>query len=158
MIEYALTITAEIAYARKWALSRNPAYYNFDNIGGDCTNFISQCLYAGGAVMNFTRDTGWYYNSLHDRAAAWTSVQYFYRFMVNNKRIGPFGEEVDIRLARIGDVLQLGVGTFHHTVLVTAMRGGIPYVCAHTVDALDVPLTVYQFDRIRCLRIDRARR
>lgn len=55
------SIRAEIDYARKWALSRNPAYYDFEAIGGDCTNFVLQCLYAGGAVMHFTRDTGWYY-------------------------------------------------------------------------------------------------
>lgn len=35
-----------IAYAKKWALSQNPRYYNFDPVGGDCTSFISQCLYA----------------------------------------------------------------------------------------------------------------
>ena len=84
MKEYPLNIKAEIEYARRWAFSANPAYYNFENIGGDCTNFVSQCLYAGGAVMNYTRDTGWYYNSLYDRAAAWTSVEYFYKFIVNN--------------------------------------------------------------------------
>ena len=27
-----------IEYANKWAFSRNPKYYNFDNIGGDCTS------------------------------------------------------------------------------------------------------------------------
>ena len=32
-----------VAYAHKWAFGRNPAYYNFDKIGGDCTNFTSQC-------------------------------------------------------------------------------------------------------------------
>ena len=35
--------TAAVDYARKWALKRNPAYYNFDSVGGDCTNFASQC-------------------------------------------------------------------------------------------------------------------
>ena len=49
MKEYPLNIKAEIEYARRWAFSTNPAYYNFENIGGDCTNFVSQCLYAGGA-------------------------------------------------------------------------------------------------------------
>jgi hypothetical protein len=38
-----------LAYAEKWALSRNPAYFSFDGLGGDCTNFISQCLYAAAA-------------------------------------------------------------------------------------------------------------
>ena len=60
------------AYAEKWAFSRNPRYISFDGMGGDCTSFVSQCLYAGTGVMNFTRDTGWYYNSASDRAAAWS--------------------------------------------------------------------------------------
>ncbi len=34
-----------VKYAKKWALSRNPKYYNFDPIGGDCTSFVSQCLF-----------------------------------------------------------------------------------------------------------------
>ena len=34
-----------VNYAKKWALSRNPDFYNFDLLGGDCTNFISQCIY-----------------------------------------------------------------------------------------------------------------
>lgn len=29
---------AAVEYARKWAFQRNPAYYNFENLGGDCTN------------------------------------------------------------------------------------------------------------------------
>jgi len=33
-----------IEYAHKWSHGRNPVYYDFDNIGSDCTNFISQCL------------------------------------------------------------------------------------------------------------------
>ena len=40
-------------YANKWAFSRNPKYYNFDNIGGDCTSFVSQCILAGSNVMNY---------------------------------------------------------------------------------------------------------
>ena len=35
-----------VSYARKWALGRNPAYFDFQKLGGDCTNFASQCIYA----------------------------------------------------------------------------------------------------------------
>lgn len=35
-----------IEYAKKWAFSRNPRYYNFDPVGGDCTSFASQCIYS----------------------------------------------------------------------------------------------------------------
>ena len=159
MKEYPLDIKAGSEYAHRWALSANPAYYNFENIGGDCTNFVSQCLYAGGAVMNYTSDTGWYYNSLHDRAAAWTSVEYFYRFIVNNKGIGPFGRLVPLNEVRAGDVIQLGTaGRFHHSLFVIAVRRGIPYVAAHTYNVYDRPLYAYSYDDIRCLKIAGARR
>lgn len=159
MTEYQLNIPAEIDYARKWAFSRNPAYYDFDSIGGDCTNFVSQCLYTGGAVMNYTRDTGWYYNSLQDRAAAWTSVDYFYRFMIANKGAGPFGIAVPLSQVRQGDVIQLGTESrFYHSLLVVNIRGGVPYIAAHSFDAFERPLTTYVYGDIRCLHIIGARK
>ena len=39
---------AAAAYAEKWWNSFNPAYTNYAGRGGDCANFVSQCLYAGG--------------------------------------------------------------------------------------------------------------
>ena len=42
------------AYARYWAYGRNPDFYDYATIGGDCTNFASQCIYAGTGVMNYT--------------------------------------------------------------------------------------------------------
>ena len=63
-----------VMYALRWALSRNPEYYSYSGIGGDCTNFVSQCVYAGSGVMNYTPDFGWYYidamTNLH-RGRAW---------------------------------------------------------------------------------------
>lgn len=58
---------AAVNYARRWALGRNPVYYNFENVGGDCTNFTSQSIYAGAKIMNFTPVMGWYYRSSYDR-------------------------------------------------------------------------------------------
>ncbi len=43
---------AAVEYAEKWAFKRNPAYLNFDSLGGDCTNYASQCIFAGAKVMN----------------------------------------------------------------------------------------------------------
>ncbi len=85
---------AAIAYAHQWAYSRNPSFYNYDDIGGDCTNFASQCLYAGTGVMNFTPTFGWYYIDANRKAPAWTGVPYFYNFMTRNEiSPGPFGIE-----------------------------------------------------------------
>ena len=40
--------TSAIAYAKEWAYRRNPRYHDYSNEGGDCANFVSQCLIAGG--------------------------------------------------------------------------------------------------------------
>ena len=56
-------------YARRWAYGRNPLFYNFTGIGGDCTNFISQCILAGCCTMNCRETFGWYYHSPRLRAA-----------------------------------------------------------------------------------------
>ena len=47
-----------VEYAKRWALSRNPKYLDFHEIGGDCTNFASQCIYAGAELMNYRNDFG----------------------------------------------------------------------------------------------------
>ncbi len=159
MVEYALDLEKAVRYAGKWAYGRNPAYFDFDGLGGDCTNFISQCIFAAGAVMNYTKDVGWYYVSLRDRAAAWTGVEFFYKFMLRNKGVGPFGRAVPLSEARVGDVIQLGDhGGFYHSLLVVDLRGGEPCVAAHTNDTFNRPLYSYMFDSARVLRIDRARK
>lgn len=159
LAEYPLDSTAGVRYARRWAHGRNPGFYNFDAIGGDCTSFVSQCVLACGAVMNYTPDTGWYYLSLSDRAAAWTGVEYFYIFVISNRSAGPFGEEVPIARAAVGDVIQLGgSGGYYHSLFVTEIRNGEPLICAHTADAHDRPLSYYDGARMRCIHLLGARK
>lgn len=143
-----------VSYARRWALGRNPAYFNFDGLGGDCTNFVSQCLYAGAGVMNYTRDTGWYYVNLSERAPAWTGVEFLRQFLVSNRSVGPFATEADRAELRPGDVVQLGDlgGRYYHTLIVTEIAPEIRVV-AHTFDALDRPLRSYDFAVARNLHI-----
>ena len=88
MLEY--NRSQAVLYALFWAFSRNPAYYDFSYIGGDCTNFVSQSLYAGGEVMNFTPTFGWYFISSEDRSPSWTGVEFLYNFLVK------FAEIIDI--------------------------------------------------------------
>ncbi len=155
-----------VAYAREWAFSRNPAYYNFNAIGGDCTNFASQCLFAGVGVMNYTPDIGWFYRSVSDRAAAWTGVEFFYRFLTANavgggvgSGAGPFAEEVSLQDLKIGDFVQFGrsTGDFYHTPVVVGFSRGEPLLAAHTFDAFGRRLNSYSFERLRCLHILGAR-
>lgn len=149
---------AAIAYARKWALGRNPAYYDFERLGGDCTNFASQCIYAGAGTMNFTQTFGWYYRSAYDRAPSWTGVEYLYNFLVNNKSVGPYAHIVSQSEAMPGDIVQLGRenGDFYHSPVIVATTPTI-LVVAHTYDALDRPLSSYVYDVARFLHIDGVR-
>jgi hypothetical protein len=162
LIEIPYDAARAVEYAMRWALGRNPLFADFAGVGGDCTNFISQCLLAGGATMNDTRDFGWYYFSPDNRAPAWSGVEFFYDFLVGapafraeNGGEGPFATEV--RFAdglREGDVVQLAdaTGDFYHTLIITGFDGSIPLVCAHNNDALMRPLSTYRFATARFLR------
>ena len=83
------------AYAKAWAFGRNPAYLDFEQLGGDCTNFASQCLYAGSGIMNYTPTFGWYYASASNRTPSWTGVQYLYDFLTRGKGPGPHAVETE---------------------------------------------------------------
>jgi len=147
-----------VDYARRWALSRNPAYYDFENLGGDCTNFASQCIYAGSGVMNYTPVYGWYYISPAERTASWSGVEYLYNFLTANRGAGPFGRQVPYYEARPGDIVQLGRrdGTFYHSPVITAVYPRI-LVAAHSYDALDRPLITYNFESVRFIHIEGVR-
>jgi len=149
---------AAVAYAHKWALGRNPAFYNFDKIGGDCTNFASQCIYAGCGVMNYTPDVGWYYKSAHNRAAAWTGVEYLHRFLTKNKSRGPYATELPIEYALPGDIIQLSFNgiVFAHSLVVVSIYPQI-LISAHTEDSDNRPLNTYVYTQARLLHIEGAR-
>ena len=57
---------AAVSYAKRWALDRNTAYTDYELWGGDCTNFISQCLKSGQIPMDYSGSNvleKWYWNS-----------------------------------------------------------------------------------------------
>ena len=151
--------TRAVTYARRWALSRNPLYFDYTGIGGNCTNFVSQCVYAGSCTMNYTPVFGWYYLSPAERTAAWTGVTFFYNFLTGNDNVGPFGREVGAEELLPGDVIQLGRnGTgYYHTLLLVGREGEELLVAAQSNDALDRPLSTYEYDFARFLHIDGVR-
>ena len=109
-----------INYAKKWSLSRNPKYYNFDPVGGDCTSFVSQCLFAGSQKMNYNFKNGWFYNNGFDKSPSWSGVEYLYKFLTTNKSYGPRGQEVSQNEIEFGDIVQLSFSgnKFEHSLLI----------------------------------------
>lgn len=151
---------AAVAYAHRWAYGRNPAYYDYEEIGGDCTNFASQCLYAGTGVMNFTPTYGWYYIDSNRKAPAWTGVPYFYNFMTREQiSPGPVADSTNLESLLPGDFVQLQLTSdrFGHTPIVVGI-GNPPtldntLVAAHSYDADWRPLSSYNFQSIRFIHI-----
>lgn len=152
-----------VEYARRWALSRNPLFYDFTGGGGNCTNFVSQSILAGSLIMNPTPTFGWYYTSVNDRAPSWTGVEEFYEFLCGvsdfpqkSTRQGPFGVVVQREQVEIGDVVQLAneQGVFYHSLIVSGFRDGDILVCAQSNDALDRPLSTYSYATERFLHVE----
>lgn len=155
-----------VDYANEWAYRRNPDYYDFSGIGGDCTNFASQCLLAGCGVMNHRSTYGWYYHSLRDRAPAWTSVAYLYQFLTTNQGTGPYGRLAELADAEPGDIVQLrflGGSDFSHSPVITSVgtRSSMDsiLVAAHSMDCRARPLSTYRnIAAVRVIHIEGARR
>ncbi len=145
-----------VEYAKIWAKKRNPAYYNFDAIGGDCTNFVSQCLYAGCNVMNYEKIFGWYYNSIYDRAPSWTGVEFLSSYLLKRNRIGPFASITDQNSIQLGDIVQLGSfnGDFFHTALITDLAQNEILVSSHSRDFYNTPLYVFNYSLIKYFHIE----
>jgi len=154
-----------LSYAHEWALKRNPRYLDFENFGGDCTNFASQVVYSGSGIMNYTPNIGWHYIDSYNRTPAWTGVDYLYNFLVNNQGAGPFAERVDIKDVRPGDLLQLsfaGGNHYNHTPIIV-QTGSFPrkdniLTASHTDDTDDYALTEYDWVDIRFIHIKGVRK
>ena len=157
MIEYNRQKATE--YAQRWALGANPDFYHFSGIGGDCTNFISQCLLAGGGKMNFNKYYGWFYKDVNNRSPSWTSVKFLERFLLSGSGAGPFGRLVGKQDVAVGDLIQLrqNPNNFNHTLFISKIENGQIYVCAHSFDVLNKPFTNYRYFEAKFIHIDGIR-
>ena len=147
-----------VDYAKKWAFLRNPNFYNFDSVGGDCTSFVSQCLYAGSKTMNFSSN-GWFYNNGYNKSPSWSGVEFLYQFLINNKSVGPFATKTDINTIKKADIIQLSFDgkTFAHSLFVVdVIDNNITrecFVASHSDDSYYRNLFTYNYQKARFLSI-----
>jgi hypothetical protein len=143
---------AAVSYALRHAFRPNPAYANMDALGGggDCTNFTSQCLVAGGWSMDHRGPgfaTEWWYRRIGQDAfdmsrddwwsCTWSLPALLIRYLTINH-----GRAVDLtrrpslaRTLRRGDLIFYdwdGNGFFDHSVIVTRRVRGVPLVTYRT--------------------------
>ena len=77
-----------VAYSETYWENYNPAYANFNPYGGDCANFTSQSISAGGmpqVVGSAYGNDGWYYTTSTNRSATWTGTTNLRSWMTDNR-------------------------------------------------------------------------
>jgi hypothetical protein len=145
--------TAAAAYAVKHATVYNTASYR-TYTANDCTNFISQCLKAGGwsetgTSLSRTSNTTWLYSSLGESFTSytWAGAHNHYFFHKETARSVAGAYISDLRL---GDIMQVsfnGDGQIGHTVIVSKEdTNGTDYVSYHSTNTLNKPVTQFLSD------------
>ncbi len=157
---YTYNRQAAVDCAKANAYNDVPGSSYFRTHGGDCTNFVSNALKAGGwrqVSTNANPALNWYYNSLSSRSSSWAGVNPFREFAVASGRSTQvlFKDGTyylpGTSPIKIGDIIQLdGLygsypdGKWDHTMIVTgvSMIQGIKFlkVTYHSEDNLDRPL------------------
>lgn len=125
---------AAVQYAERWWNDYNPKYKKFND---NCTNFISQCMHAGGAPMygHPDRGKGWW---MQNNSWSWSwSVANAFRWYLSGSQKGLRAREVSSpRQLLLGDVICYdfeGDGKFNHNTIVVAKDArGYPLVNAQS--------------------------
>ena len=151
-----------VEYAKKHAFVRDGGFFDFTDFGGNCTAFISQCLFYANGIMN-PLPLGWYYYSSHRRSPSWTGVEIFYNFMTTNNYLGPFAKVSNVKDVTVGDLVQLkfyGYKNFTHTLMITKITdaGAMQseknmYLTGNTYDVLNRNMTTYHYKEARFLKV-----
>ncbi|MGW5660864.1 amidase domain-containing protein [Streptomyces sp. NPDC003758] len=131
---------AMAAYAEKYWKVYNKDYpdYNGHGAGGDCTNFVSQSLKAGGwkHVPGYVYDYTKWFGNADIQSDSFVGVNEWSWFAQNSKRTKPLANVYQLE---VGDVLQMDFdrdGSKDHTMIVTYKSGGVPYVTYHSNNTL----------------------
>ncbi len=141
--------SAAVNYAVTYALKPNPAYRYFpivNDSSGDCANFISQCLHAGGAPMTYNPKYSWWYNG-NKWSVSWTvahSLYWYLKINQANKYPAVKGLEVSsASMLELGDLILFedSKGLIFHSAIVTGFSGSVPLVSHHSYEALNIPYT-----------------
>lgn len=129
-----------VAYADQWWNKGNPTYEEFDS---NCTNYVSQCIFAGDVPMIYTsrRDSGWWYKGRQQGkewwSYSWAVSKALASFLMKPRKQGlravekEYADELEL-----GDIIVYdwnGNTRYQHTTIVTAFDAkGQPLVNANT--------------------------
>jgi hypothetical protein len=150
------------AYANTYWNTYNPAYPSFANQGGDCTNFVSQALYAGGIAMRpsppYSGNASWFIASNGGQwsySIPWVNANDNNIFLVQHlpgvtqvaSYVGVQPGQIVATHASQGDVVLYdwnNDGIYDHEAIISTADG--QSVDAHTSDRHDQYWTLAQYN------------
>jgi len=136
-------------YAETFALKPNPNYKSFENIGGDCTNFMSQILYAGGVKQT----KAWKPYTL-----PWIRVEEIYLYLTTQTLATKLPNENSLSKGCLIQFYTPQIGKFFHNGFITYELPNNDYLyCCHSYNKLNYPLSkIYpqRYPTLRALKIN----
>lgn len=159
-VKYAYSPKKAVEYAMKYALNHNPAYPSYKGVGGDCANFISQALHAGGMPMigsNAASLKSWFCRSRNKWdvkliSSTWRGASAFSQYWMANangfkdfsstsfENINSFRKVYDYAVR--GDAISLLSSSkiAYHTLIVVDYNNGDLICAAHSDDSNNLSL------------------
>lgn len=165
------------SYAQQYALVGNKATYPA-YIGEDCTNFVSQCLFAGGIPKVgskttkgiYSSTTQWYCICTHDPgyqsgngreyavSTSWIRATDFNPYMTSVAKSKSVKTSVSAlnSSCSVGDVVQLlsDAGEPFHTVIISQKTSSGAKYCGHTNPRLNEPISTIFSDANKVVLFD----
>lgn len=136
-----------VAYAMQYVGARNSEWPDYTGHGGNCQNYASQCLLAGGIPMDITGEAVWkWYGS---------EVAAFISYAIDNTGNGLVAE-VDAAYYKRepGDLIHMGTEEgWRHTVMITGVirneKGEVLDYLVHsnTADIKEFPASLYGYPK-----------
>lgn len=165
-----------VNYAIEYALRPNSQYRYFPLIhdsSGDCANFLSQCLKAGGAPMSYKYGNEWWYNNqgtlnnVKDDtwSISWTVAHslYWYLKINGSKNTNGSVKGVEVNYTNqleLGDVIfyEDYKGVIFHSAIITSFSVSngtkMPLISHHSYEAINVPYKKdYPYKKVHFLKI-----
>ena len=151
---------AAYQYMQRWIKRRNSDWDAYDTVGGNCQNFGSQVLHAGGIPMDEEGDAQWFWYTHDEQDFSWINVGYFMDYAKANEGYGLVSlPEAAYYTGDVGDILIFGDDGLNHTTviadLITDKAGQtVDYlICSNTSNYRNFPASAYYYTRQWLVRI-----
>ena len=153
--------SAALAYLHEYCGKRNDKWYAYDAVGGNCMNFGSQVLLAGGIPEDERGDAEWYWDGQNDLDLSWINVGRFYDYCCDNQGYGLVADtEAGYYTGEVGDVLIVGFnGDHRHTTIISDIvrdeKGEVVdyLISCNTTNYKDFPAGAYYYTFHRLIKI-----